>query len=111
MLVKLRDEAQVDLLEGAWFYEKKNDGLGERFIGFVQAELLQLGDNYGIHEKVFGLHRKLVDRFPFAIYYLVNENFVNVVAILDCRRNPEDIEAAGFELSVGPCGSASSEDS
>jgi hypothetical protein len=37
MLVKLRDEAQVDLLEGGWFYEKKNDGLGECFIGFVQA--------------------------------------------------------------------------
>jgi plasmid stabilization system protein ParE len=93
MLVKLRDEAQVDLLEGAWFYEKKNDGLGERFIGFVQAELLQLGDNYGIHERVFGLHRKLVDRFPFAIYYLVNKDFVDVVAILDCRRNPDDIES------------------
>lgn len=76
MLVKLRDEAQVDLLEGAWFYEKKNDGLGERFIGFVQAELFQLVDNHGIHERVFGLHRKLVDRFPFAIYYLVNKDFV-----------------------------------
>jgi hypothetical protein len=93
MLVKLRDEAQVDLLEGAWFYEKKNDGLGERFIGFMQAELFQLVDNLGIHERVFGLHRKLVDRFPFAIYYLVNKDFVDVVAILDCRRNPDDIES------------------
>jgi len=93
MLVKLRDEAQVDLLEGAWFYEKKNDGLGERFIGFMQAELFQLVDNHGIHERVFGLHRKLVDRFPFAIYYLVNKDFVDAVAILDCRRNPDDIES------------------
>jgi hypothetical protein len=42
---------------------------------------------------VFGLHRKLVDRFPFAKYSLINKDFVDVVAILDCRRNPNDIES------------------
>ena len=32
MLVRLRDESQGDLLDAAWFYEKKNNGLGVRFI-------------------------------------------------------------------------------
>jgi plasmid stabilization system protein ParE len=43
----------------------------------------------GIHELVFGLHRKLSRRFPYAIYYNVDTMTVDVVAILDCRRNPQ----------------------
>ena len=41
----------------------------------------------GIHQKVFGLHRALSQRFPFAIYYELAEGEVPVHAVLDCRRN------------------------
>ncbi|CUS39907.1 conserved hypothetical protein [Candidatus Nitrospira nitrificans] len=42
----------------------------------------------GIHQAVYGHHRCLSKRFPFAIYYSVAENIVHVHAVLDCRRNP-----------------------
>ena len=42
----------------------------------------------GIHQIVFGYHRSLSKRFPFAIYYRVASGTVHVSAVLDCRRDP-----------------------
>ncbi len=33
-------------------------------------------------------HRLLSKRFPFAIYYRLEENEVRVYAVVDCRKNP-----------------------
>ncbi len=38
--------------------------------------------------KVFGYHRLLSERFPYAVYYKKELNTIYVTAILDCRRNP-----------------------
>jgi hypothetical protein len=43
---------------------------------------------FGVHETYRGFHRKLCERFPFAVYYLVAGDFIDVVAILDCREDP-----------------------
>jgi plasmid stabilization system protein ParE len=45
----------------------------------------------GIHNKVFGLYRLLSKRFPYGIYYYINENLIVIVAILDLRQNPNNI--------------------
>jgi hypothetical protein len=31
----------------------------------------------------------LAKRFPFAVYYLIENETIDVYAILDCRRDPE----------------------
>ena len=42
----------------------------------------------GIHPKYFSeYHRMLSKRFPFAIYYKVDNNIAMVYAVLDCRRD------------------------
>ena len=92
MRVELRSEARDDLEEGAWFYEKQGGGLGDYFLDCIDTELAVLEVSFGIHGVVFGFHRKLVNRFPFAIYYRNADIFVDVVAILDCRRDPAYIE-------------------
>lgn len=35
-----------------------------------------------------GFHRLLSRRFPYAVYYLVEPETIDVYAILDCRRDP-----------------------
>ena len=92
MRVELRSEAGDDLEEGAWFYEKQSARLGDYFLDCIDTELAVLEVNSGVHEVVFGYHRKLVNRFPFAIYYRNVDTFVDVVAILDCRLDPAYIE-------------------
>jgi hypothetical protein len=54
----------------------------------------------GVHERYRGLYRKLSRRFPFAIYYLLTEDVVDVVAILDCRIDPNTTDARLGQTSV-----------
>ena len=89
MRVELRDEAQNDLVEGALFYGEQSTGLDEYFLACFRADLTKLGTTFGIHEQYRGFHRSLSERFPFAIYYLVAADFVDVVAVLDCREDPK----------------------
>jgi hypothetical protein len=42
----------------------------------------------GVHPIYFGFHRMLSKRFPFGIYYEVEDEVVYVYAILDLRRDP-----------------------
>jgi len=42
----------------------------------------------GVHPIYFGFHRMLSKRFPFGIYYEVEDDVVYVYAILDLRRDP-----------------------
>jgi plasmid stabilization system protein ParE len=91
MLVELRVEARTDLEEGAAFYESQREGLGKRFMDCLFADLKTLESQGGIHETSFGFHRKLSARFPFAIYYRVEESIVDVVAVLDCRQDPNEL--------------------
>lgn len=91
MRVELRVEARRDLLEGAWFYEQQREGLGTYFTDRLFEDLVRLEREAGIHESVFGFHRKLSQRFPYAIYYKISASIIYVVAVLDCRREPASI--------------------
>ena len=93
MRVELRDEAREDLVRGTLFYGQHSPGSDDYFIDCLKADLKKLESHYGIHEVYRGFHRSLSERFPFAIYYLVSEDHVDVVAILDCREDPVETEA------------------
>lgn len=92
MRVELRIEARRDLLEAALFYDRQREGLGDQFTDSLFEDLERLEREAGVHEVVFGVHRKLSRRFPFAVYYRVEGSVVDVVAILDCRQEPGAIE-------------------
>ena len=89
MRVELRDEAREDLVDGAAFYAEQSPGLDDHFLECIREDLNRLEITAGVHEVYRGFHRSLSQRFPFAIYYLVANDFVDVVAILDCRQNPD----------------------
>ena len=91
MRVELRVEARHDLIEGALFYGKQREGLGDYFTDCLFDDLDRLEREAGIHAIVYGLHRKLSKKFPFAIYYRTEEWVIDVVAILDCRGDPDAI--------------------
>ena len=41
------------------------------------------------HIQVFGFHRLLSKRFPYAVYYKVDDDVCVVFRVLDCRQQPE----------------------
>jgi hypothetical protein len=58
------------------------------FLDFLHSDIDSLAFYAGIHCMVFGYHRLLSKRFPFAVYYRVVDEAVLVTAVLDCRRSP-----------------------
>ena len=88
MIIKILDDAQNDLVEGFYFYEKQSPGLGTLFLDSVFADIDSLLLYAGTHRVVFGSHRCIAKRFPFAIYYRVEDDVLRVRAVVDCRRNP-----------------------
>ena len=86
-------EVSKDLKLGEEFYEKQNQGLGSYFKDSILSDIESLWLYGGIHQKIFGLYRLLSKRFPYGIYYLIKDEIVIIVAILDLRQNPKKISS------------------
>ncbi len=92
MKLRLLPEAERDLEIGADFYESQKPGLGTYFNDCLASDIESLRLYAGIHEKYRGYFRSLSKRFPFAIYYDLKEDVIEIYAILDSRQNPRAIE-------------------
>jgi plasmid stabilization system protein ParE len=88
MNIRLLDAAKDDLRSGWSFYERQISGLGNTFLAAIDSDVQTLALYAGTHLKLAGFYRMLIKRFPFALYYLVNESSIDIYAILDCRRDP-----------------------
>jgi len=49
MKVQILDTAEQDLVEGYWFYEMQQPGLGAYFLNSIYADLHVLGKTAGVH--------------------------------------------------------------
>ena len=89
MKVKILGSASRDLIDGYRFYETPAEGVGAYFLDSLYSDIDSLILSAGMHPVHFGnYHRLLSKRFPFAVYYRLEEQTVLVYAVLDCRRNP-----------------------
>ena len=88
MIVKISGEAEADIAEGYWFYERQAQGLGDYFRDCLLADIESLTFFGGIHEMAYGYQRMLAKRFPYTVYYDREGNGITVVAVLDARRDP-----------------------
>ena len=93
MILKLVPSALDDLRDGWQFYEDQQEGLGDYFQDSLISDIDSLILYAGIHRIVFGFHRLLSKRFPYAVYYRTDDPRTVVVwRILDLRQDPESIE-------------------
>jgi len=94
MRIKILSSAVDDLHAGRLFYEKQGGWLGEYFFDSLFSDIDSLVLYAGIHQKVFGYHRLLSKRFPYAVYYMLEEDLAVVWRVLDLRRHPDKIRQA-----------------
>lgn len=94
MRIKILSSAVEDLYAGRLFYEKQGEGLGEYFFDSLFSDIDSLVLYAGIHAKVFGYHRLLSKRFPYAVYYTLDADLAIVWRVLDLRRHPDRIRHA-----------------
>lgn len=93
MKIKLLSSALDDLIKGRLFYSKQGEGIEEYFFDSLFSDIDSLTLYGGIHPKFYGYYRMLSKRFPYAIYYKLEDQSVVVVwRVLDLRSNPSKIK-------------------
>ena len=94
MKISISRTADSDLLAGYRFYKINGHEVGDYFLDSLISDIDSLALFAGIHRKTLGFHVALSRRFPFAIYYKIEDDVVRVRRVLDCRRNPNWIRTA-----------------
>jgi plasmid stabilization system protein ParE len=92
--IRLLSLALRDIEAGRHFYEMQQAGLGDYFLDSLFSDIDSLLLYAGIHQKIFGYHRALSRRIPYAIYYKVDGDDIQVWRVLDCRQNPARTKTA-----------------
>lgn len=89
MRLEILPSALNDLRAGRQFYEDRQESLGEYFLDSLFSDIDSLVLYAGIHRNVFGYHRLLSKRFPYAVYYKMEDPETVVVwRVLDMRQDP-----------------------
>ena len=88
MKIRILTAASRDLVKGKEFYELQEEGVGSYFLDTLYSDIDSLVLYAGIHRKVRDYFCMLSKRFPYAIFYKVEENEINIYRVLDCRQDP-----------------------
>jgi hypothetical protein len=89
MKIRILKSAKNDLKEGYFFYEFQKSGLGTYLLTTLFSDIESLKISAGVHSIQFEKYFRLLSkRFPFAVYYQLKDDHVNIHAVVDCRRNP-----------------------
>ncbi|MCR4298735.1 MAG: type II toxin-antitoxin system RelE/ParE family toxin [Gallionella sp.] len=94
MKIEILSIAMGDIQSGQHFYEQQQEGLGAYFLDSLFSDIEALLLYAGIHQQFFGYYRALSKRFPYAIYYRISEQTIQVWRILDCRQKPSRIASS-----------------
>lgn len=86
--IRLRDEADQDLSTAASWYQQ-HAGLGQEFLDEVLSTLRSISEEplrYPLVRR--NTRRALIRRFPFGVYFRVDETYIIVVAVMHGSRHP-----------------------
>ncbi len=85
----VRRLAERDLEEAEDWYNEQQLGLGSEFHETINDLFARLAENPRIYPRVYGeVHRAVLRRFPYLVYFLIEGSDVIVLAVLDSRRDP-----------------------
>lgn len=92
--VVIRRLAETHLAEAYAWYERQAPGLGADFLNRYAAAQTHLADYPEAAPVVFlDYRRALIRRFPYGIFYIVDDNVVVIAAVYHLARNPQTIQA------------------
>lgn len=83
---------EEDVINGYFWYEEKAKGLGEEFLRLFYANSNEITSHPLIYRKVYrNFRRRLMRRFPYAIYFMITGSEIVVFGLFHCARNPAAI--------------------
>lgn len=84
--------AKRDIEEAARWYDKKQKGLGKRFIGEVREKVNFIKQNpEACNLRYDNVRTAVLNVFPFMIHYIIDEinKYLIITAVLHTSRNPD----------------------
>ena len=90
---RLEAEAAVELdVEAAFeWYEAEESNLGFEFLEQLRAAYVRIVNNPQLYQELrSGIRRALTRKFPYAIYFAIDNETVVVLAVLHTARDPEE---------------------
>lgn len=87
--VYVRPEAELDIEEAARWYEKQLAGLGSAFLDEFLVTLERVAELPSLYPTVYrNIRRALTHRFPFGIYYRIENERLVVIAVMHGSQSP-----------------------
>lgn len=90
MIIRFTPEADAELTEAREWYSHQRKDLDLEFMQCLDDALSRIVDNPYVFPVVHGdLRRAVVRRFPFAVFYELTSDEIQVIAVFHSRRDPE----------------------
>ena len=90
MIIRFTLEADTELAEAREWYAHQREDLDLEFMQSIDDALSRIVGNPQQYPNAYrNLRRCVVRRFPFAIFYEVAVDEVEVIAVVHSRRDPE----------------------
>jgi len=89
MKYRFHPEALSEFKAAAVYYEKQQHGLGLRFTSAVQTavdHIVASPQSWRVFEE--DVRRYLTKVFPYAVLYTIESDYVLIVAVMHCHREP-----------------------
>jgi len=82
-------EIENDIDSGRMWYEQKSKGLGEEFLRMFYARAQEIQRNPLLYQTVYNNFRRcLLRRFPYTIYFNIEDQNIIIYGLFHCARNP-----------------------
>lgn len=87
----VRPEAEVDIVQAFEWYEARVAGPGSEFLLVLDATLNSILRNHLLYPEIHKtVRRALTRRFPFAVFFLVEETRIVILFVFHVKRNPDE---------------------
>ena len=89
-IVILHEAAEEEMADAILWYEGKESGLGAGLRKQIEAAISKIQRRPNAYQLVKGskVRRILIEKFPYSVFYIVEEDHIFVISVFHTSRNP-----------------------
>ena len=90
MKLKYTDRSLEDIDNAVTWYEYQRKGLGFEFLDCIEVAIERILRFPELYEKQYkNFRRCVIGRFPFSVYYTIEDNILIIHSVFDNRQYPD----------------------
>jgi toxin ParE1/3/4 len=90
--IRFSAQASAELEAAAFWYEEQSRGLGSEFIRSVDVALARISRTPMLYSIALDdMRRCLLKKFPFGIFFSIEQDHILIVSIFHSRRDPRKL--------------------